>query len=179
MTESEKFKAYCAFIKKYKRWPSERDFRNWRVTGLPPRSRYNTLGQLADTYITRLGHRTLTPQMVLTIPNLTTRRNVITEIGVEELIKRSEGKPHQQDDFGVLWILPTDNLSDPHQMYVEVVNKTPLINEETGEIVTKNGEPVYDHYFLRVPPDTATPKDAVAWLSNIQPAEFAGFAAES
>lgn len=173
-------KAFNKFVHENKRWPSKWDSQNWRVTGLPYAetmlTHWSGRWRLIENYCNRFEKR-LTPQLVFSIPNITTRRDVIRRIGIEKLIQG--GRVIQQDDFGKLWRLPTDGV-DPHMLYVEVVNKSPQINETTGEVVKDTaGNPVFDHYFLRVPHNMRSAKDAVAWTLNIPAPEFAGFAAES
>lgn len=173
-------KAFFAFVRKYKRWPSETDYRNWRETGLPARSSLQICCRgewsLIEAYASS---HTLTPELVLSIPNITVRRNVIARYGIEKLIRNGGGEKIQQDDFGSLWRLPSDGV-DPYMQYVEVVNKTPQMNEKTGKYVTdKKGDYIFDHYFLRVPPDVATARAAVAWTFSIEPSKFRGFALES
>lgn len=93
--------------------------------------------------------RRLTPQAIMAIPNTTVRRNAMEKYGTQKLIKKA-GKLIQQDDYGKLWELPTDNTTDDRSLFVEVVNST------------KNEKGKFDHYFLRVKPDATTARRAVA-----------------
>jgi hypothetical protein len=120
----------------------------------------------------------VTAQMVFSIRNLTTRRDAISIVGIDKLIKQGGGKSIQQDDFGTLWKLPTDG-RDPHMIYVEVVNSTPQMDSDGEYVVDKKGDYVYDHYFLRVPHTVTTAKAAVAWTVQEDVDEFVGFVAES
>lgn len=171
--------AFNAFVKKHKRWPREADYKNWRETGLPSRSSLQIWCSGEWALIERYAQtRSLTPAMILSIPNITVRRNAITRYGIERLILNGGGEKIQQDKFGILWRLPSDGV-DSEMLYVEVVNKTPRMDDEGAYVKDKKGEFVYDHYFLRVPPGTTTAKAAVAWTFSIDSRDFAGFAAES
>jgi uncharacterized protein DUF6745 len=119
----------------------------------------------------------MTPQLVFGIVNITHRREIMEMIGIEKLIRNGGGKIVQQDDFGILWKLPFREGRDSHAMYVEVINSTPKLNKK-GNPIQKGGKFVYDHYFLRVPPNTRTAKDGVGWTFNKE-GVFAGFAAQS
>jgi hypothetical protein len=136
---------------------------------------------------------------VITIPNLTARRDAITEFGgPPALIGAGGGKLVDEDDFGKLWSVPWSepDTSDAWARYVEVVNSTVKREQrESGEwvdVLDENGEPVFDHYFLRVPPNTRSAREAVAWTGHFEPwrvrglrderfaiTRFDGFAAQS
>ena len=102
----------------------------------------------------------LKPKAILSIPNMTVRRAAMEKYGAQKLI-RQEGKLIQQDDFGKLWELPTDNTKDVRSLYIEVVNST------------KNEKGKFDHYFLRVKPDATTAAKAVASTFETEVVEFA------
>lgn len=93
----------------------------------------------------------LTPQLILGIKNVTVRRDAMRKYGVENLLRNGGGECVQEDDFGKLWRMPSDNRTDPHAQWVEVVNTTP---EPDGTNA---------HYFLRIPPTISTAKQAVEW----------------
>lgn len=96
----------------------------------------------------------LTPQLILGIRNVTVRRRAMEKYGVDRLLRDGGGTRVQQDDFGTLWRMPSDNETDPHAQWVEVENSTA---EPDGTNA---------HYFLRVPPDVETARAAVAWTFN-------------
>lgn len=170
---------FTKFVNLNGRWPTSTDMKNWRENGLPANQRtfdiWYGYNRLVEEWC-RAHKRQCTPQLIFSIRNLTTRRNMITFIGIDNLIKG--GKCIQQDDFGKLWKLPTDS-RDPHMLYVEVVNKSPQLDAKGKVVKNRHGDPVFDHYFLRVPHWTRSAKDAVAWTLNIPETEFAGFQAES
>lgn len=111
----------------------------------------------------------LTAPLVLTIPNMTCRRDAVANFGgVEALIKKGGGRQIQQDDYGILWSMNAEyeGMGDRIAHYVEVVNSTPKMHKVDGVYVPeldKQGKEQFDHYFLRVPPTVWTAKVAVAW----------------
>lgn len=173
-------RALSAFVKREGRWPNSTDLRtnknlpyddtiqrhiHGRVGGWLSNGREGLNEWISNYALENI--KTLAPDLVFTIPNITIRREIMDSIGIEKLIKNGGGEAIQQDDFGILWKLAFREGRDTHAMYVEVVNSTP------------NEKGVYDHYFLRVPPNTKTAKDGVAWTFNKRPEEFVGFAAQS
>jgi len=103
--------------------------------------------------------------LVLSIPNLTARRNAVEAFGgAEALLRKGGGEQVQQDDYGILWRLNYNEpgTSDWFLQYVEVVNSTA---REDGE---------FDHYFLRVPPSIKTAKDGVAWTGHYELSRWHG-----
>lgn len=172
-------KAFCAFVVKHKRWPRSTEFSS--KNGLPSTSTIAahsmSIDRLQRAFWGRRP-RSLTPVLIRTIPNLTTRRDAITAYGgTEKFIRDGGGTEIQRDEYGVLWNIDLADGNDNRQRFVEVVNKSPRVNEDTGELVLENGQPVFDHYFLRVPPLTPTARAGVAWTFNL--AGFDGFSAES
>ena len=165
-------KSIHEFIRRNKRWPTYADTRakgstlpysdsiNYWVTR---RTWGQGLQQVINEYATR-NWKKLTPEMVMTIPNLTIRREVIDKMGIGKLLSAAE--QIQQDDFGTLWKFPYRDGRDAHMMYVEVINSTP------------NEKGVYDHYFLRVPPTTTSARAGVAWTFD-KPTRGFKFAAQS
>lgn len=178
-SESKVMAAYTAFVKEQRRWPTRADWGRKGGHGLPAESTMRGyFGSLVGIQGRYARTQALWPDLILSIRNATVRRDALEKYGIERFLRNGKGELRQQDDFGKLWRLPGDGV-DEHMQYVEVVNKTPRVNEETGEVVTKDGAPVYDHYFLRVPPEVATARDAVAWGYEVPAEEFAGFSAES
>jgi len=187
------WKRFEAFVKKNGRWPRRVDHRD-KANGLPSvescnrwwgtpsgrgswwRTTYSGgVDALVAEYCTKHESK-LTPQLALSIPNLTRRRDFIERIGIEKLV-RDAGTKIQEDDFGVLWRLPTDGV-DRHMQYIEVENKSPRV-DESGKTVLRRGKPVFDHYFLRVPPTVTTAQAGVAWGLELDPALFKGYDQES
>jgi hypothetical protein len=138
----------------------------------------------------------LPAKAVLAIPNSTHRRDAVVNYGgFAKLAQDGAGRQIQQDDYGTLWRIDAaePGSGDWHSMFVEVVNSTPrMVDDGSGTYVLDlvKGEPVYDHYFLRVPPHMSTARLAVAWtghfeiprggtLARLGEKEFAGFAAQS
>lgn len=120
--------------------------------------------------------KTLSAELVLTIPNITERREVMNRVGIKKLIMKAERV--RQDDFGTLWKFPYADGRDDSMLYVEVVNSSPQL-DKNGKVIMKGGEPVYDHYFLRVPPEMKTAREGIAWTFGVAPTKFEGFVAQS
>lgn len=131
------------FLRAHNRWPRKHEFQ--RRKGLPSRWRWDGYDvRILDELVK---HHKLRPGWIIGIPNLTIRRQAIEKYGYEYIVRG--GTPSQQNDWGTLWRLERPGEEDV--VLVEVVNATA---EPDGS---------FAHYFLRVPPDTTTAKDAVAW----------------
>ena len=95
------------------------------------------------------GRRKVTVEDIDTESNIEVRRIMLERYGVEAFMRDSGAKKLGEDEFGVLW-RKEFRLGRPLVM-VEVVNSTP---EPDGS---------FKHYMLRVPPDSTSPRQAVAW----------------
>lgn len=93
------------------------------------------------------------PGFAISHPNAEVRRVLAAHYGFEKLM-REIGKPVAKDDYGRLWDLPSIG------KMVEVRNSTP---EPDGS---------FRDYFLRVPPQTKTAHEAVAWTFGMTPKEY-------
>jgi len=175
--------AYNAFVTREGRWPTRQDCRNWKETGLPLMDTIEGWGMqdsVQQAYVASHQKSKVLPQLIMTMRNMTMRRDAVTRYGIENILRAGVAQEVQEDDYGKLWRLPFPDGGDPNMLYVEVVNNTPQKNLETGEVITdKEGNPVYDHYFLRVPPNTRSAREAVAWTFRLDPAGFKGFSARS
>jgi hypothetical protein len=176
-TQDKMARAVLRYAVRHKRWPNtvDLDKRNQQLA-LPPRSSMETifgssahLGGEWESPVQSLIHyivrkpelrRRLTPELILTIRNVTVRRLAMESYGVERLLRKGGGFCAHEDEFGKLWRLPTDNHRDDCAQWVEVVNATA---EPDGS---------YNHFFLRVPPHVATARGAVAWTFNEDANEF-------
>jgi hypothetical protein len=163
------------FAIKNERWPTSKELdEKWKDLNLPARS---SIGRhfvsdwrapAGSAYAQLVAYivddpkkwRQLTPALILSIRNVTVRRRAMEKYGIERLLKKGGGICVQQDDYGKLWRLPTDNPADDHAQWVEVVNSSP---EEDGS---------FAHFFLRVPANVDTAKAAVAWTAQKNPQEF-------
>jgi hypothetical protein len=175
------------FGKKHKRWPTNSELRHewrkhdlccdssmrtWFNTGtvtINGRWHWLTVTDQAQRYIVdepKL-RKKLTPALILGIRNVTIRRDAMEHYGVEKLQNDGGGEQIQQDDFGTLWRMPSDNDQEEHMQYVEVVNSTP---EPDGS---------HTHYFLRVPPHINTAKEAVAWTFQLDEDEELKFVVQT
>lgn len=176
--------AIIAFAKDTGRWPERRQFLN--ANGLPSpntmewhflhnyEGRYKYGNNNGKDIWERMVDRAeeLPPHLILSIPNLTRRREAIEKVGgYEGMIKLGGGQQIQQDDYGTLWRI--DARHEPHPdhwaHFVEVVNSTQKVDENLQPVFhADTGDPVYDHYFLRVPPNIFKAKDAVAWTGHFE-----------
>jgi hypothetical protein len=113
--------------------------------------------------------------------NAEVRRVMIERFGPERLVRSSGGYVDQEDETGRLWRRRVGPVPPPapirrgpwgpppgppsppveHLVMVEVVNSTP---EPDGTRKT---------YFLRVPPETRTAREGVAWTFGMSEAEYA------
>lgn len=134
-------------------------------------------------------------KLLLAIPNQTHRRDaILAGGGFERILREGAGRQMQADDYGTLWRLDfaEPNTNDWYSLFVEVVNSTPQLDAKGKPKLGRDGKPIYDHYFLRVPPMTRTAREAVAWTGHFEPErsdrnqtpmlgprEFAGFVAQS
>lgn len=92
-------------------------------------------------------------------PNVEIRRMMLEMYGLEAFIKDSGAQVVQRDKCGVLY---RQHFGDNHEdiVIVHVVNSTP---EPDG---------TYNNYFLRVPPDTKTAREGVAWTFGLTADEY-------
>lgn len=95
---------------------------------------------------------------LVTARNAWLRMRFFEVIGIENIV-REAGSRISSDEVGVLWRIERDEWPEPVAM-VEVVNSTP---EPDGTHKT---------YFLRVPPDTATPRGGIAWTFEMAEQEY-------
>jgi len=90
--------------------------------------------------------------------NLELRRVLIERYGPARYLQESGAKEIQSDSFGTLYKRELEG--DEALVMVKVINSTP---EPDGS---------YREYFLRVPPDMETAKQAVAWTFGLQEGEY-------
>lgn len=122
-------------------------------------------------------HGVAVPSSVVTDPQLITvdairaeanvevRRVMIERLGWERIVRDGGAELIDQDATGKLWELSrTTDWSWNRARFVEVINSTP---EPDG---TRH------HYFIRVPPEMRTAKQAVAWTFELGEIEYRPFA---
>jgi len=171
-TEKDILDAVLAFFDKHGRWPKARD---WKMENKLPsmstvRLQFNTQlhepsrgawyetpsnwGKSGWTAVQEqlAQQRKLTPTQILTLPNVTVRRDAMERYGIKKLTKDKSCELVAEDEFGKLWRFGTES----GYLMVEVTNSTP---EPDGS---------FAHYFLRVPPDMTCPKQAIAWTFDIE-----------
>lgn len=168
-TRNEMAEKVLSFAVTHKRWPTSKEMTApmHQRLDLPPRSTVTDMfqGSLRQSSSASLVRfivqnekmwKRMTPELILAIRNVTIRREAMEKYGVEKLLRKGGGTLHQKDDYGKLWRLPSDNQTDKHAQWVEVVN------------ATKEPDGTYAHFFLRVPPDMETARAAVAWTFDVR-----------
>lgn len=91
-------------------------------------------------------------------PNVEIRRHMIELYGIEEYLKDAEAVRIHQDECGSLY--RRDFIGGEPLMMVKVLNSTP---EPDG---------TRKWYYLRVPPNMTTAREAVAWTFGLEEAEY-------
>ena len=90
--------------------------------------------------------------------NAELRRVMLEHYGYDRFLRESGAQPLHRDETGVLWCI--DLPGDEPVVMVEVVNSTP---EPDGASRT---------YWLRVPPQTRTAREGVAWTFGVDAAAY-------
>ena len=90
--------------------------------------------------------------------NAEMRRILIERFGQDKYIQESGTKVAHQDEFGTLYRKPLNG--DEDIVMVKVVN------------ATRSPDGTYKDYFLRVPPDMKTAREAVAWTFDKKEKEY-------
>jgi hypothetical protein len=110
---------------------------------------------------------TITGIEILEIKNVELRRSLMEMIGFEEFIKRANPRVLDKDKRtgAVLYKveMPKDDEAEP-LVVVKVLDGTPLKNS--------NGEEYRKEYFLRVPANILTCREAIAWTFSMTPKEY-------
>ncbi|MFF9323463.1 DUF6745 domain-containing protein [Streptomyces sp. NPDC014776] len=101
----------------------------------------------------------LTPERIRTEENAELRRVMLEYYGYERYLADSGARPLHTDATGTLWRIDLDG--DEPVVMVEVLNSTP---EPDGTRRT---------YWLRVPPQTRTAREGVAWTFGLHPDVYA------
>ncbi len=100
----------------------------------------------------------LSAEQIARIDNQELRRIALERLGWQRFIETANAELRAQDDYGKLWSTQI-RLDGERAQVVEVVNATP---EPDGS---------YRRYFLRVPPQVRTAREAVAWTFGFEDAE--------
>lgn len=112
---------------------------------------------------------TISVAEILRIRNIELRRCLIEMIGYSELVRRGADKlivlDEDKETGAILYRLnmPADN-KDEAIVVVKVIDGTTLKDE--------NNRPYRKEYFIRVPPDNKTCKDAIAWTFGMSPDDY-------
>jgi hypothetical protein len=98
---------------------------------------------------------------IQTEPNVEVRRIMLERMGHARYLQKSGAELVSHDETGALWQSMFTSYGRLHQLrFVEVVNGT---READGS---------YKHYFLRVPPNVTTARQAVAWTYGLTAEEY-------
>jgi hypothetical protein len=100
----------------------------------------------------------LTLKSVQTQRDIDVRRVMIERYGAQRYVQEAGALKVASDEFGTLWRCPL--LGDEPLVMVEVVNATP---EPDGS---------FRNYWLRVPPDSRTPREAIAWTFGVDAPDY-------
>jgi hypothetical protein len=100
----------------------------------------------------------ITPTTIETCDNAEVRRVMLERYGTAKYLLDGQIQPVQEDDFGTLF--RKEMRGDEALVMVKVVNSTP---EPDG---------TYRNYFLRVPPNMETAKQAVAWTFGLDEQQY-------
>lgn len=158
-TLEEMKQAMFAFYKREGRWPMAREYKN--ANGLPPYRQWAWRGSselqvwnvrsldVWERIIAR--DRRCTPQMALSFRNVLARKEAIDRIGFETFLKKKIATVRDEDpEWGTLYEMPGETTSELMVM-LKVINSTP---EPDG---------TFAEYYLRVPPNMQTAREAVRW----------------
>ncbi|WP_439674409.1 DUF6745 domain-containing protein [Embleya sp. MST-111070] len=104
------------------------------------------------------GGSRLTARAIRTEHNAELRRVMLEIYGYDRYLREVGAQPLDRDETGVLWEIDLDD--DEPIVMVEVLNSTP---EPDGSVRT---------YWLRVPPDTETAREGVAWTFGLGPDDY-------
>ncbi|MGC0418642.1 DUF6745 domain-containing protein [Embleya sp. AB8] len=104
------------------------------------------------------GGSRLTVRAIHNEDNAELRRVMLEIYGYDRYLRDVGAQPVDRDETGVLWEIELDD--DEPIMMVEVLNSTP---EPDGSTRT---------YWLRVPPDTETAREGVAWTFGLSPDDY-------
>jgi hypothetical protein len=96
---------------------------------------------------------------IIQIENVERRRALIEWYGMEKFAMENGAKVIQQDDFGELYRMALQGAEQI--VLVRVKNSTP---EPDG---------TFKHYFLRVPPEVRSAREAVAWTFGVPERDYA------
>jgi hypothetical protein len=100
----------------------------------------------------------ITTDEVIKDTNLERRNVLIRQMGHEKFLKSVKAKKEAKDDRGILW-----SWVSPDRITAKFVEVLDRVRDE-------NGKP--KKHFLRVPPNTRTPKGGVAWTFGLDPKTY-------
>jgi hypothetical protein len=101
----------------------------------------------------------LSPKLILAERNVEVRRVMLELFGMDRFVREGSARKVHVDEFGTLWRFDFDD--DEPLVMVQVTNSTP---ESDGS---------FKDYWLRVPPDAATARGAIAWTFGLSEDDYA------
>ena len=119
---------------------------------------------LAVPKILIIGHEHLSIRKVLRMPTWGMRKLALHRYGTERFLRDSNARVIHSDDFGILYRAKFTNSKvegENRMAVVKVINATP---EKDGS---------FRDYFLQVPPEMKTAREAVAWTFGLGNREYA------
>lgn len=151
-----------AFIETHKRWPQSREVRG--RNGLPSYWTLNRMVNAPDGWWNNdwvsprdawerkvAADKRCGPEMVTVFRNVLARKEAIDRIGFQKFINKGIATLIDDDpEFGQLYQLPGETPSEP-MILLKVVNSTP------------DPDGTFSDYYLRVPPDMTSAREAVRW----------------
>jgi len=151
--------AMFAFYKREGRWPMAREYklanelppyRQWMWRGYDELNTYDVRSiDVWERIIAR--DKRCTPQMAISFRNVLARKEAIDRIGFQTFLKKKLATVREEDpEWGTLYELPGETPSEPMVM-LKVINSTA---EPDG---------TFSEYYLRVPPNMQTAREAVRW----------------
>jgi hypothetical protein len=100
----------------------------------------------------------LSAEQIARIDNQELRRVALERLGWQRFLETADAELRAQDDYGKLWSTQI-RFDGERAQVVEVVNATPELDGS------------YRRYFLRVPPEMRTARQAVAWTFGFDDAD--------
>lgn len=102
-------------------------------------------------------------------PNAELRRVLLERFGVERFVQDIGALPVHTDHYGTLYRVALPG--DEPLVLVRLTNSTPEIGQAPGLVQAPDGS-WRKQYWLRVPPDVRTAREAVAWSFHTRPDEY-------
>ncbi len=104
-------------------------------------------------------------------PNLAVRARMIERLGLARYVTESGAQEIDRSDYGILYRKEQPPSATPRALQHLIMVLEPVV---MVKVINKTPEPdgSFKSYFLRVPPNITTAKEAVAWTFGIEPDEY-------